>query len=187
MGGDKVDRDFIAEWIPKVDAWDGNLFVAAFGSLGPILKTTSEHKIKVAEAYAKKYPDMADVYNKKVEGMKKAGVEYADKANGEANKTQLAALLDEANTRLGKTKYLAGDEYSIADVIFTVVLYRIPMVKLDKELIDPRENVKKYWVDVKKRPSYKKVFGISDSGVSTAVLVLPVLGKIKLAGLFNKY
>jgi glutathione S-transferase len=186
LGGDKVDRDFIAEWIPKVDAWDGNLFFAAFGSLGGVLKLTTEHKIKIAEANAKKYPDLAELYNKKAQGMKAALEEGSDKEKGEANKAQLVALLDEAETRLSKTKYLAGDEYSIADVIFTPCLYRIPAVKLENELLDPRENLKKYWLGLKKRPSYKKTFGVSDSGLGTAAIVLPNLGKIYVSKLFGK-
>lgn len=186
LGGDKVDREFISEWMPKVDAWDGNTFLAAFGTLGGVLKTTTEYKIKVAEANAKKYPDLAELYNKKVAGMKAAGEKGGEKEVGEANKAQLVAILDEAEARLTNNKYLAGEEYSIADVIFTVCLYRIPMVKLDQELIDPREKVKNYWAEVKKRKSYKKVFGVSDSGLSTALLVAPVLAKIKFASFFSK-
>jgi hypothetical protein len=187
LGGDKVDREFVREWVSKVDAWDGNFFVAAFGSLGAILKTTTEHKIKVAEANAKKYPELADLYTKKAAGMRAAGDESGMKEKGEVNKAQLVALLDEAEARLSKTKYLAGDEYSNADAIFTPVLYRIPSVKLDKELIDPREHVKKYWLGLKKRPSYKKCFGTADSQLSTAGLVLPALGKIYLSKLTGRY
>lgn len=183
LGGDKVDRDFIADWIPKVDAWDGNLFVAAFGSLGDVLKTTTDYKVKVAEANAKKYPDLAELYNEKVAALKGSG----EPIDGTANKAQIVALLDEAETRLSNSKFLAGDEYTIADVIFTPCLQRIPFVKLEKELIDPRENVKKYWLALKKRPSYKKVFGVADSQLSTLLLVGPTLAKIKWANLVNKY
>jgi glutathione S-transferase len=188
LGGDKVDKEFIEEWISKVDTWDGNLFAAAFGSVGGVVKLTTEHKIKIAEANVKKYPDLAELYTKKVSSLKAGGAtEFEDKEKAEANKAQLVALLDEAESRLSKTKYLAGEEYSNADVIFTPVIYRIFLVKLEKELLDPRENVKKYWLGLKKRPSYKKTFGTSDSKLSSAALVLPAFAKIYLAKLTGRY
>jgi glutathione S-transferase len=115
--------------------------------------------------------------------VKQAGEESIDKAKSEANKAQLVALLDEAESRLSKTKYLAGDEYSSADVIFAPCLYRIPQVNLEKELLDPREYLAKYWSELKKRPSYQKTFGVSDSGLSTAKLIAPALAKIYLSKL----
>lgn len=181
-----MDREFIAEWITKVDAWDGNLFYGAFGPLGPVLKASADYKVKVAQANAKKYPELAELYNKKVIGIKAGVADGGDKEKGEASKAQLIALLDEAETRLGTTKFLAGDEYSIADAIFTPALYRIPAVKLEAELIDPRTNLKKYWLELKKRPSYKKTFGVSDSPLSTATAILPALSKIYFSKLFGK-
>jgi glutathione S-transferase len=42
----------------------------------------------------------------------------------EANRKQLAALLDDAERQLGSTPYLAGSEYSMADVMMSPVIYR---------------------------------------------------------------
>jgi glutathione S-transferase len=42
----------------------------------------------------------------------------------EANRAQLAALLDDAEVQLGKTPFLAGSEYSMADVMMTPVIFR---------------------------------------------------------------
>lgn len=187
LGGDKVDRKFVSEWITKVDSWDGNLYAAAFSGAGSVLKLSNNHKIKVAEAAAKKSPDLADVYKQKVESLKKINEEPSDKAKVAANKEQLVGLLDEANSRLNSTKYLAGDEYSMADVIFTPVLYRIPQVSQDKELLDPRVNVKKYWGELKKRPSYKTTFSSSDNPFQAASTALPSLGSILYSKLTNKY
>ncbi|BFI30851.1 ganglioside-induced differentiation-associated protein 1 [Marchantia polymorpha subsp. ruderalis] len=187
LGGDKVDRQFIDQWVQKVDNWDGNLFAAAFGPAGGVLKITTEHKIKICEAQAKRNPDLAELYQKKAAAMKAQIEEPNDKAKCEANKAQLISLLDEAESRLATASYLAGEEYSIADVIFTPCLYRIPQVKLDKELIESRNNVQKYWASLKKRPSYKKAFGVSESPLSTASTVIPAFGKILLSKITKKY
>ncbi|KAL3694018.1 hypothetical protein R1sor_007669 [Riccia sorocarpa] len=187
LGGDKVDRQYIDEWVGKVNSWDGNLFASAFGSGGPVLKLSAEHKIKVAQSLAKKNPDLAEVYQKKIEALKKSFEEPTDKAKADANKSQLISLLDEAESRLANAPFLAGQEYSIADVIFTPCLQRIPQVKLDKELIDPRANVKKYWATLKKRPSFKAVFGVQESPLSAAGVVLPALAKVFISKFTKTY
>lgn len=187
LGGDKVDRQFVSEWLKKVDAWDGNLYAAAGSGAGSFLKVSNNHKIRVAEAAAKRNPDLADVYMKKIETLKKTNEEPSNKEAVEANKAQLVGLLDEADTRLSSTKYLAGDEYTMADVIFTPVLYRIPQVSQEKELLDPRVNVKKYWGDLKKRPSYRTTFAASENPFYAAKTALPSLFDILYSKVANKY
>lgn len=141
----------------------------------------------MAESYAKKNPDLADVYKKKIETLNRLSAEPSDKAKVDGSKAQLVGLLDEANSRLNSTKYLAGDEYSMADVIFTPVLYRIPQVGQEKELLDPRVNVKKYWGELKKRPSFKTTFAATENPFLAATTALPSLGNILYSKITNKY
>lgn len=188
LGGDAVDRAFVEEWLNKVDAWDGNLFAAANTPAGAALKVSTEYKIKVAEANAKKNPDMADLYQEKIATMKKNLIDNpSNKAICEENRRQLVALLDEANTRLATNKFLAGPAYSAADVIFTPVLYRIYLLKMDGNFVEPRPNLKSYYQELQKRPSYKTVFGTSDSPLASAKEVVPSVGKIVVDQVTGKY
>ena len=186
LGGDSVDRAFISEWLIKVDAWDGNLFVTANSSAGGVVKFSTKFKIKVAEANMKRNPELADVYTKKIGEMNRIMNEPADTAKVQLNWKQLEALLDEAEARLSSSKFLAGEEYSAADAIFTPVLFRVGMAKKD-ELMASKTNIQRYYEELKKRPSFKKVFCVSNSGVATAGLVLPALGKIFLSKVTGKY
>jgi glutathione S-transferase len=188
LGGDSVDRAFIDEWLNKVNAWDGNLFAAANTPAGPALKVSTEYKIKIAEANAKKNPDMADVYKEKVSTMSKNLIE--DPSNPtvcDENRKQLVALLDEANARLATNKFLAGPAYSMADVIFTPVLYRLHQLKFDGEYLDSRPVIKRYYAELLKRPSYKAVFGTSDNPLASAAEVIPSVGKIAVDKVTGKY
>jgi glutathione S-transferase len=45
-------------------------------------------------------------------------------AAAEANNQKLIKLLDEAEQQLGGSPFLAGNCYSVADVVFTPVLFR---------------------------------------------------------------
>jgi glutathione S-transferase len=69
----------------------------------------------------------------------------ADAAKGKANWDQLISLLDEAETQLGSTPFLAGQAYSAADVMFTPVLFRFGVVGKTGELLKPRPNVSAYF------------------------------------------
>lgn len=152
-----------------------------------MVKLSTQFKIKVADANAKRNPDMAELYKQKVTKLEASMAEPNDKAAVEKNQKQLIGLLDEAEASLASKKFIAGDEYSAADAIFTPVLYRMYNCNKEKEFIDPRPNVKRYYEDVKKRPSYKKVFSVSDSGFATAQTVLPALGKILFSKVTKKY
>lgn len=187
LGGDSVDRAVVEEWLQKVDAWDGNLFAAVESGAAGVIKFSTQYKIKVAEAHAKRNPDMADLYKQKVATMDRVMAEPNDRDAVEKNLKQLTGLLDEAEATLGSRKFIAGDEYSAADAIFTPVLYRVFSVKKGKELTDPRPNIKRYYEELKRRPSFKKVFAVSDSGLGTAKTILPAFGKIFLTKLTKKY
>lgn len=187
FGGDSVDRALVDEWLSKVDAWDGNLFASANTGAGGLLKFTTTFKIKVAEANAKRYPELAEVYKQKITSMQRSIDDPTTEAIADANRKQLVSLLDEAETRLASNKFLGGPAYSAADVIFTPVVYRLYQLKKDKEYLDSKPNVKRYYEELKKRPSYKKVFSVSDSGLSSALQVLPAVGKILFSKVTGKY
>lgn len=63
--------------------------------------------------------------------------------------TQLQSLWDEADARLGKTKYLAGDNVTAADILLTVIAnWGLPVTL--------GANVKRALKDIIARPSYQK-------------------------------
>ncbi|XP_030446658.2 glutathione S-transferase F9-like [Syzygium oleosum] len=70
---------------------------------------------------------------------------------------KLCKVLDVYEERLSKSKYLAGDFFSLADLShlpFTQYL----VGKMGKEcLIRDRKNVSAWWDDISSRPSWKKV------------------------------
>lgn len=63
--------------------------------------------------------------------------------------TQIQSLWDEADTRLAKTKYLAGDSVTAADILMAVIAnWGLPVTL--------GANVKRVLKDVTARPSYQK-------------------------------
>lgn len=68
---------------------------------------------------------------------------------GKAFTTQLQSLWDEADARLAKTKYLAGDKVTAADILMTVIAgWNLP--------ITLGANVKRVIKGIQSRPAYQK-------------------------------
>lgn len=82
-----------------------------------------------------------------------------DKAKEELKKafmTQIQSLWDEADARLAKTKYLAGDKMTVGDILLTVIA--------NWGLGTPGANVKRVLKEVSQRPAYQKA--MDTEGVS---------------------
>ena len=80
----------------------------------------------------------------------------ADQAIIDVNLEKLGKVLDVYEARLGTTKCLAGDFYSLADLhhlSYTYYFMKTPWASL----INSRPNVKAWWEDISSRPAFKKV------------------------------
>jgi hypothetical protein len=71
LGGDTINKTFVSEWLSKVDAWDGNLFIMSSSNFGGVFKYFTKFQIKVAESHAIHHVDLTDLYQKKIANMKK--------------------------------------------------------------------------------------------------------------------
>ncbi|KAG6390624.1 hypothetical protein SASPL_148362 [Salvia splendens] len=74
----------------------------------------------------------------------------------EQNEAKLASVLDVYDRRLNESKYLAGDDFTLAD------LSHLPNAQYlngtdDGELFRSRKNVERWWGEVSSRESWKKV------------------------------
>lgn len=188
LGGAGADASLVADWIDKIDKWDGNLYAAGNApSAAKLLGAITDFKIKFAEARAKEHPDLADTYAKKVASMKAAAEEGRDAAKVAANLKQLEALLDDAEAQLAKTAHLAGVEYSMADVMMTPVIFRTGIPGQTKQLLSPRPKVSEYWNRLKARPSFQTVFGPAQSGGTAACQILPGVLKAGWGSLTGRY
>ncbi|XP_057433982.1 glutathione S-transferase F9-like [Lotus japonicus] len=74
------------------------------------------------------------------------------------NNEKIAKVLDIYEERLSRSKYLAGDFFSLADLshlpLGAFLWYPNPR---DEELVEKREHVRAWWEDISSRPAWKKV------------------------------
>lgn len=79
-----------------------------------------------------------------------------DQAIVDAEVEKLEKVLDVYEARLSKSKYLAGDFFSLADLNHFPYTYY--MMKTEQAyLVNSRPHVKAWWEAVSSRPSFKKV------------------------------
>ncbi|OAY66569.1 Glutathione S-transferase F8, chloroplastic [Ananas comosus] len=97
---------------------------------------------------------------------------HPDEAVIEQNEKKLSAILDIYNKRLGDSKYLAGDSFTLADLSHLPNShYLVTLSKRGQELFTERKNVERWWNAISTRPSWKEVFGSPTSTEVARVLM----------------
>ncbi|KAJ4835377.1 Glutathione S-transferase F9 [Turnera subulata] len=81
----------------------------------------------------------------------------ADQKVIEESEQKLAKVLDIYEARLSKSKYLAGDFFSLADLSHLPFTQYLVGAMKKEHLIRDRKHVSAWWDDISNRPSWKKV------------------------------
>eukprot|EP00253_Pinus_taeda_P027781 PITA_27781 len=80
-----------------------------------------------------------------------------DEAVVEMNVEKLVKVLDIYEERLSKSKYLAGDFFSLADLQHLPTTHYLVTACGKGDLISSRKHVKAWWEDISCRPAWKKL------------------------------
>lgn len=76
------------------------------------------------------------------------------------NEEKLKKVLDVYENRLGESRFLAGDEFSLADLSHLPNTQYLVNATDGGELFTSRENVGRWWAEISSRDSWKKVVGM---------------------------
>lgn len=185
LGGENADQAKVSEWLSKFVTWNDNLYTYANQGKGSVTFLSS-FRLKVLEARKKENPSLADVYDRKIEYTKKLAEDFQKPEIVETEHKKLVDILDSADIQLSQTKYLAGEAFSMADVGLVTILARVEMLKKEKELVEPRPALAKFWTEAKTRASYKKVVGAA-TGVAALPILVGTLSSITLRNLSHRY
>ncbi|XP_008791960.1 glutathione S-transferase F9-like [Phoenix dactylifera] len=83
---------------------------------------------------------------------------HPDRSLIEKNEKKLARVLDTYEWRLGENEYLAGDEFTLADLSHLPnAHYLVPKTERGRKLFTARKNVDRWWKAISSRPSWKQV------------------------------
>lgn len=148
----------VVEWMHKIREWEPKIFT--------IYHIPEKHRIFVSKflrrvviARMAESPDLASAYHRKLREAYEMEDKLKDPEVLRRSKEHLVRLLDEVERKLNETAYLAGEEFTKADLMLIPVLARLVLLDMKDEYISNRPNISEYWTLVQQRPSYKKVIG----------------------------
>ena len=147
---DPYERAVMRNWIRHVDERIGNLIV--FNWAHSMAKVASQWSDAELAEKMKNVPSK----ERREAWLRVARRPYTEEERGEA-RAKLVLLLDRMEETLGRTKWLAGDAYSIADIAV------VPFVKRIDEEIAPdamtaskHPRVAAWWASIQARPAFAK-------------------------------
>ncbi|KAK9162422.1 hypothetical protein Syun_003324 [Stephania yunnanensis] len=176
----------VTDWMHKIQSWNPKYF-----TLSHIPEKyrvfVSKFIRRVVIARMAESPDLASVYHSKL----KEAYETEDNMKNSdllrQSEEELVQLLDEVEIQLSATTYLAGEQFTMADVMLIPVLARIALLDLEEEYIGSRPKIVEYWNLVTKRPSYKVVIGKYFSGWRKYKTLLKTWFFVHVRHLLKKY
>ncbi|MBX9597306.1 MAG: glutathione S-transferase family protein [Burkholderiales bacterium] len=100
------------------------------------------------------HPELKDAYTKKLVLEEERKRLILSEENNYAQMQQRAVgLCDMLEAQLAQHQYAASAQYSLADVVWTIFLARLVMIKFDY-LLAERKNLSDYWLRMSSRKSY---------------------------------
>nr|BCD52748.1 glutathione S-transferase [Gentiana triflora x Gentiana scabra]BCD52750.1 glutathione S-transferase [Gentiana triflora x Gentiana scabra] len=158
--------------VPVIEDGDFRLFesraivryyAAKYADKGPnLLGTTLEEKAAVdqwLEVESHNFNDLVVAFVLQIEVLPRMGIP-TDSSVVQDTINKLQNVLDVYEQRLSRSKYLAGDEFTIADMCH---LPGIKFLTTDGgvgDLIKERKSVNSWWADISSRPAWKKVLDL---------------------------
>lgn len=125
------------------------------GPLGFVARRGERSRIQRLHRKKAEAPELAAAYDAKIADVHRWFTTARDPVRVEAVKAQVLAVLDTVERELGVEPFLAGPEYSLADILWTVVLARMHMLGLGSE-VARRPGLAAYYARVRARPSFQQ-------------------------------
>ena len=153
------ERECMERWIEQQDLIQlRELSYATFGgALGFLLRRVSMPlRMRRLRRLRAENPDLAELYEAKIEDVHRWRVSIASEPEVAGIRSNLEEVLRRVEDQLGKTRYLAGNSYSLADIAWTCVLARLTMLGLARSLWGEGRSARleAYYQQLRLRPSF---------------------------------
>jgi len=153
------ERASMEAWIDEQDAVKmRELSYASFkGMLGIVLRNVSMPlRLAKLRRMRDREPDLAGTYAAKIDDVAQWRADIASREEVDTVRRELETVLRRADEQLGRTRHLAADTYSLADVAWTCVLARLRMLGLAEALwgAERLPHLATYYETLRQRPSF---------------------------------
>ncbi|GER49148.1 glutathione S-transferase family protein [Striga asiatica] len=186
FNGPTLDSPETTNWIQKIQQWNSEYFTLSHLPAKYRL-SASKFLRRVIIARMAECPELASAYHERLKEAYETEEKLKDSEILTRSRVQLERILDEAEVQLKEKKYLVGESFTLADVVFVPVLSRLAVLELEEKYIETRPNVAEYWGLVRERPSYGKVIGKYFDGWRRHKTLFKTWCFVKMRSLLKQY
>lgn len=131
MPADRDARGEVEAWLTKLDGLRvRELFYGTMpGPLATLAPKAVGKRLAVLERHRERNPELAAAYDERIADVRAWRATIVDRAQVQAIQAELDALLGELEAALREHEFLVGDRYTLADVVWTVMLARLHMLR----------------------------------------------------------
>ncbi|MCB9641671.1 MAG: glutathione S-transferase family protein [Myxococcales bacterium] len=154
---DQAKRDVMEAWIARHQAVPERELTYALlpGFEGKMARKGFPDRIKILQKNKDKQPHLAEMYDQKIADLKRWEHDCNDPETVQKMEAELDALFDDFSQHIADRTWVTGDEYSVADVLWTVLVARMHMMGIGHK-VTQRPNLAAYLERAKARPSFKQ-------------------------------
>lgn len=151
-------KEKMNQWIGLQDSFPMRELI--YGNLkgidGFVARRSVRMKQDIITKLMREHPDLHNQYASKLKDVKDWNFTVLDKAKIESINQKMNPILDQLENEVSQSMWLCGDKYSLADVVWTAVLYYLEQLKIDDLAINQnRKSLSLYIERLKARPSFK--------------------------------
>ena len=153
MLGEGAGRNLVEDWVRSGDGVNLQVITYAFNGV-PRGAELLEARLARSREYQAKYPELADIYgavHQRILNHKSSAAAKPDVARALA---ELDSTLGRLDAHLEGAPFIGGASYSIADVIWTVILARLHLLKRPEVSPEKFSHVSAYYDRMTKRTSF---------------------------------
>ncbi|MFV8751060.1 glutathione S-transferase family protein [Nannocystaceae bacterium ST9] len=178
LPSDRDERAQVDEWIARQDGFRFREFSYGTmpGLLGKLAPRAVGKRIAVLERHRDHDPELAAIYQARIDDVRKWRDTIADRRQVDAIVDELGTLLADFEAQLEGHDFVVGDRYTLADVVWTVAIARMVMVRRSRQL-GPR--TKAWFERMRARPSWREadLWDRMRPGFVLAMLAKAMFGK----------
>ena len=155
MPNDPVARADVERWIERIDAL--RIRELSYGRMRGIMARLRDRiimprRVKMLRRYQARSPELADAYQRRIDDVERWIDVMRRPVDIERLREDLLAVLDDLEAALGQHSLVVGEGYTLADVMATVLVARVKVMRFAD--LERWPAIGTYYARMKQRPQF---------------------------------
>jgi glutathione S-transferase len=141
-------------WIERAYAVPERVLAYGSGRLRRVGARMNRGRLERLRRLRRRHPELSAVYDAKISDIERFSADTSDAELVASVRQQTENVLDELESRLKDCPFVAGETYSLADLVWTVTVAR--QFILDQDPLHHRPALARWYERMKTRPSFRE-------------------------------